>query len=391
MGHFEVITSVAFSRDGRFILSGSRDKTVKLWNTATGSMLRSFTGHSNFLKSAAFSPDDRLALSGGEDGTARLWELGTGRELRKFTEGYNGDPVSTAFSPDGRFILSGNYAGSLKLWDAAAGKVLWDTSEGELRRDKCISGIRAVMFSPGGRLVLSVCGGETSLRDAATGAVVRKLDGYFESAAFSPDGRFIAAGYDGLGLFETATGKNVRKFAGFGQGVQSIAFSPDGRSVVACVFLGCILWDAATGQELRKFPEAGYPVAFSPDGRFIVSGHDTLRMWDASTGSKLRDFGSNLTKIDAAAISPDGHLLVSGNCGMIKNWVCRYGALKLWDLGAGRKLRTFKEHIGWAEMGEVQAEGSDHGPASDLGRAYGRNLRAGFFVRWPFRVVQRQR
>ena len=101
IGHTAFVSSVAFSPDGRYALSGSGDSTLKLWEVSTGREVRTFSGHAMTVRSVAFSPDGRYALSGSLDKTLKLWEVSTGREVRSFS-GYPGVVSSVAFSPDGQ-------------------------------------------------------------------------------------------------------------------------------------------------------------------------------------------------------------------------------------------------------------------------------------------------
>jgi hypothetical protein len=195
-GHSARVVSVAFSPDGRTALSGSWDKTLKLWEVATGKELRTFTGHSDHVLSVAFSPDGRTALSGSTfDDTLKLWEVATGKELHTFM-GHSDFVFSVAFSPDGHTALSGSgFDDTLKLWEVGTGK--------ELR---------------------------TFTGYSATGYSARVA-----SVAFSSDGRTALSGshYKTLKLWEVATGKELRTFTGHSGNVNSVAFAPDGRTALS--------------------------------------------------------------------------------------------------------------------------------------------------------------
>jgi Leucine-rich repeat (LRR) protein/tRNA A-37 threonylcarbamoyl transferase component Bud32 len=278
-GHTDAVTSVAVSPDGRRALSGSADRTMRLWDLAAGKELRRFEGHEMPVSSVAFSPDGRRALSGSWVGVMRLWDVETGKELRRF-EGHTSWVNSVAFSPDGARALSGGGEGSTaRLWDLATGR--------ELRRFGHANFVVRAIFSPDGRRVLSAgLDGTVRLWDAGTGQELRHfgVSAAFGILAFSRDGHALCGtNHDkGMSLWDVATGQEVVRLPGH---AGDLALSPDGRRALTTGGDSSVcLWDLARGKELARLRghEGGVSrVAFSPDGRRALSaGQDrTVRLW----------------------------------------------------------------------------------------------------------------
>src|SRR5258706_134110 len=118
-GHTEAVFSVAYSPSGRYILTGSVDKTARLWDAATGKEVRQFTGHTGGVVSVAFSPDGSTILTGSLDSTARIWEVSSGKELQQF-----GGHIafSVTYPPDGCFVLTGSADKTAWVWDSTTGQ-----------------------------------------------------------------------------------------------------------------------------------------------------------------------------------------------------------------------------------------------------------------------------
>jgi WD40 repeat protein len=146
-GHTDRVASIAFSPDGRQVLSGSFDGTTRLWDVASAAEVGCFQRHTGWVTSVAFCPDGRRALAGCYDWSIRLWDLYTGQELHCF-DGHRGAVTSLAVSPDGQSFLSGSFDGTMRLWDLDGG------------RQRCVFRghnlhVTSVSFTAGGRLAVS--------------------------------------------------------------------------------------------------------------------------------------------------------------------------------------------------------------------------------------------
>jgi WD40 repeat protein len=315
--------SVAFSPDGRWIACSSTDqpmklegaatgqnRTVKLWDAATGQVVRTLTGHTDQVWSVVFSPDSRRIASASADRTVKLWDAATGQLLHTLS-GHDDIVYSVAFDPGGHTLASASADRTVKLWNALTGQIL-HTLTGHLGT------VHGVAFSPDGRALASASEDQTvTLWDTRTGQAALILTGHAQSvrsAAFSPDGRTLAsASWDKtVKLWNAATGQETLTLTGHTANVEGVAFSPDGKRLASAGSDGTVkVWDTATGQEtltLQEMPRAGdRTVAFSPDGWRIASGREdrTVKVWDARPLETEPATSHGQSEADRSPIDPD--------------------------------------------------------------------------------------
>lgn len=322
LGHSESVNSIAFSPDGKYLLSGGGDKTLKLWEVSTGREIRSLTGHTGWVSSAAFSPDGKYIASGGLDDFIRFWDVASGREYKRIG-GHIGSILSLAFSPDGKYVTAAT-DNIVKIYDVKTGKTI-KTFKGHT------DSVSSVAFSPDGKYVASGSGwvsedskdNTVRLWDVKAAKEIKRFTGHAKgviSVAFSPDGGYLASGsYDKtVILWNIKSGKKDRVFNNPYE-VESMAFSPDGKYLVSGTHFGVMnLWDVSTGQNIRTHKEDDSvvykSVAFSPDGGSIATGNtdNAIKLWDTASGAEVRKFGGNVKWVAGFAyFSADGRKIRS--------------------------------------------------------------------------------
>jgi WD40 repeat protein len=380
--HDGVIYGVAFSRDGKTLLTAGADKCVRRWRAGSGAALGEPLNHQATVYAVAASPDDKIILTGSADKTAQRWDAATGKPI--------GKPLphpravrAVGFSPDGKRFATGtlvqNNDAELRVWETATGLPVGDPI---MHRTE----VRALAWSPDGRFILTCGDNQARFWEVATRSVqgstlnhgsgcwgiafspdgkrvltasqdykfrlwnaeTRQLigqplhhPGWTYSVAFHPNGKTFLTGGADVQVWETNEDRPEHTILDLPSDVWQMAFSADGRFVLVSSSDRTVrLCNGATGKvvgEAMSHPNGISHAVLSADGKLALTGcwDRWVRSWDARSGKLLRSLYQP-SHIEAVALSPDGQWALIGG---------RDGKARLWDLSTGKLTRTL-EHEG---------------------------------------------
>jgi WD40 repeat protein len=393
-GHEGRVLAVAVTPDARRAVSGSDDKTLRIWDLDSGQILRTLQGHSGSVNALAITPDGGRAVSASSDRTLRLWDLGDGEIIRTL-EGHTDSVLAVALTPDGLRAVSASDDRTLRLWDLESGQTirillcypdwvsavvvttdgrravagsrdgklcLWDLDKGLVLRnlEGHINRVSAVAVTPDGRHVVSGSDDNTlrfwELDGGQTPCTLSGHREWIKAVAVTPDGlrAMSASGDTTLRLWELESGRTLRVFKGHTSWVTAVALTTDGRRAVSASSDKTLrLWDLEISLTIPADQEHTGEVtalAVTPDGRRAVSGSDdkTLRIWDLKSDQTLRPLQGHSGSVNAVAVTPDGRHAVSAS---------EDATLLLWDLENGQSLRELKGHKNWVTAVAITPEG----------------------------------
>ena len=334
VGHADNIKSVAYSPDGKYIASGSWDKTIKIWEAETGRLLRTLTGHAGDIYSVGYSLDGAYLASGSDDKTIRIWEVETGNCIKTLT-GHTSYVRSVTYSLDGAYLASGSWDKTIKIWEMTTGECI-RTFEGHTGY------VNSVCYSSDGAYLASAAGDSYKCADrtikiwkVATGECVKTFEGHTDeinSVCYSPDGKYVASGSKDktVKLWEVSSGECIKTLEGHVERVNSVCYSPDGAYLASSSWDRTIkIWKVDTGECIKIISknDVATSLSYSPNGTHLASSlfDGDIKIWEVSSGDCIKTFGGHTDSVYSVAYSPDGKYLA----------VNSFGGMKLWNVATG--------------------------------------------------------
>ncbi len=378
--------AVAFTPDGKRLVSGDARGRVLLWDLETGEIIQRLLGHGGqSVFSIAVSPDGQTAISNGAGvvGNLRFWDIRQGVTAQVFEEHMTDVVIDVAISPDGTKAISTAYFDPAETGNEA---ILWDTETFEVIH-RLPGFFAAAEFLPDGRS--AILGGNATGNDVEnpemllvhwdleSGAELKRKESTEISEAFdialSPDGSSLLFGARGLmQQFDVETFTEMTSFlaASEDEWLISVAFNPDGQTAIAGGDMGdLILYSLDTGEEIRRYNQGGasYGLDISADGERFVSGgtNHTAVLWDVASGEAIQTFNGHTSGVDGIAFTPDESQIISASAD---------GTLILWDVATGEALRTFSEHGVYVNQVALSPDGQLAYSASDDGTVIARPI-----------------
>lgn len=375
-GHDGAVKSITFSHDGKYIATGGRDKTAKLWEVSTGREMRTFLGHTGKVSTVCFSPDGKTIATGSNDKTVILWDVATGNKIKKIvdynTNRYNEHYItSLSISPDKKNIAVGSCKRKVEIFNLATGKLV--------KEFKVSSNIGTgtgvdIKYSKNGKFLLIgednrkavIINIKTGKREKTLKTSESVCGGCGTSATFSPDEKQVVAafGRQGVQLFDTKSGKLLKTFVnGEKEYYKSVDFSSKGNKIAVTTKKSVKVFNSKTGKlikEIKNGKNQFNSAIFSPDGKYLLTANNDGKAVLYKTGRmrKYKVFSGFVNNLDrgtelnrekfyqsharryfdlktSVKLSPNGKLLIIGK---------KDSVAKVINFNTGRELYKLKGH-----------------------------------------------
>ena len=337
-GHADSVITAHFSHDGKSIVSASRDRSVKFWELHPGAMVKAFNGQNHVIDAIALSKDGSMICSGSHDKTIRVFDRNYGNLLKTF-EGHKKEVKSVAFSPDRKLIASASFDNMVIIWDVENGicKNLFPHK----------SFVNSVTFSPDGKIIASGSLDKTiKLWDVEKEKLLKTLnepeEKQFSFVCFSPDGISLASSSEKQKCFRIwniQSGK-MEKVSCHSNDILSMAYSLDGtKFATGSADQNIILWNVKNSYS-KITPLSNNTavncLSFSNEGKLLLSGGNdyTIKIWDIETGSMLKFLEGHNGGVTGVALTEDNQTIIS--CSTDKT-------VRIWEKSKGK---SFKKSLG---------------------------------------------
>jgi len=320
----EIEKIMVVSPDGHYLATTSWDKSIKLWDVASGKLVKTLKGNSSAVKNVDFTADMKHIISGSSDSIIRFLDINSSMNIKTFFGQDNwGFPLD--ISPDGRSMVCITKERTIVIKDISTSQVIKTLG--------ACDEVFSLKYSNDGRSVICACdNGDISLWSVDSGALLQSFKGY-RSADVSSDSRYIVSkiNREALVVRDVNSGKEVLKVSDNKEikdwGIFTLSFSHDGGYIAGGSFSKNVyLWQTNITDNFKHAPSKVFKtlvghtkrvtsVDFSPSGEYLVSGGDdnNIKLWNVATGVEIATLKGHTNSVRSVRFSPDGNFIISGS------------------------------------------------------------------------------